>query len=96
MCTDNTRCELGDAIKRVIRERYSDHRNVSEEQVLGDMIAAHFRWNGQAILKTSALALEDANYHDECEQVMHMLKRFSGPKPGPFSTSFPSNHDGNQ
>jgi len=94
MCTDNNRCELGDAIKRAIRERYSDDQHVSEEQVLSDLMAAHFRWNGQAILKTAALALEDANFHDECELVMQMLKRFRRPTPRPFSTHFPSNQDG--
>lgn len=79
MCTDKTRCPLGDAIKRAIQECYSEKNSVSEEQVLGVMIAVHFGWDGLAILKTAALALEDANFHDECEQVMQMLRRLRQP-----------------
>lgn len=37
-------------------------------------MSAHFQWNGLAILETSALALEDANYHDECLQVNELLR----------------------
>ncbi len=75
MCTNKTSCPLGDVIRNVNRDFYSADHNVTEEEVLAVMISVHFEWNGRSVLKTAALALEDANYHDECEQVMQMLKR---------------------
>ena len=41
----------------------------SDEQVLGRLIAEHFRWDGGAILRTAVAALIDANFHAEATQV---------------------------
>jgi hypothetical protein len=47
--------------------------DASEEHILGVMLACHFGWNGVKVLKTAAEALEDANFHGECELVHRMI-----------------------
>ena len=74
MCTDDKRCSLGNPIQRTIGEFYADDRNVTEEHVLGIMIAVHFGWDGLKILKAASAALEDANFHGECELVEQMIE----------------------
>ena len=74
MCTETIICPLGKAIKRAFLECYADDRGAAEEHILGVMIAVHFGWNGLDILKTASAALEDANFHDECELVEQMIK----------------------
>ncbi|HEX3147897.1 MAG TPA: hypothetical protein VHR66_07420 [Gemmataceae bacterium] len=60
------------------RDFYSSDHAATETDVLGVMIAVHFGWNGLAVLKTAAAALEDANFHDESAQVQQMLRRLRG------------------
>ena len=92
MCTEKTRCPLGDAIRSVKKEFYSQDRNATEEDILGVMIAVHFGWDGLAILQTAAVALEDANFHDECEQVMRMLKRLKQPNRSAIDSAKQTEH----
>jgi hypothetical protein len=79
MCYEKFECRLGKAIRQqwdwllsrgVIKDGTESDQ---EEYVLALMVAEHFRWNGIAILETFALALEDANYHRECNQVRGMI-----------------------
>ena len=42
---------------------------------LGCAIAAHAGWDGIRIMETFAAALEDANFHGECAQVLDMLAK---------------------
>ena len=80
MCNDKKICPIGRLIiheldarlARGATRRPSDSE--AEEQVLGLLIAGHFQWNGLAILRTAALALEDANFHQECELVHRMIE----------------------
>jgi hypothetical protein len=64
-------------LNEIVREERAaswgqDH--VSEEHILSVIIASHFQWNGIKILSTAAAALEDANFHDECELLHRMIK----------------------
>jgi hypothetical protein len=36
---------------------------VSDQEILGVMIASYFKWNGQSIFETMQNAFEDANFH---------------------------------
>ena len=77
MCYDQTKCRLG----RLIHERMEQmQRNdalsedMGEAAVLGLMMSEHFRWSGLPILKAASAALEDANFHLECELVEQMIR----------------------
>ena len=41
----------------------------TEEEALGLVIATHFGWDGAAIMRVFAAALEDANFHTEAAHV---------------------------
>ena len=58
---------LQDLINRERRTRGDQPE--TDEQVFGRIVAAHFRWDGGAILRTASEALTDANFHTEAEAV---------------------------
>ena len=54
---------------------FTDPAKASDEDALGIVIAHHFEWDGHAILRTAAAALEDANFHGEAGEVLAMVER---------------------
>jgi hypothetical protein len=79
MCYEKYECPLGKTILKqmdlllsrgVVRPGTDSDR---EEYVLARMIGEHFGWDGLRILEGSALTLEDANCHRECNQVRGMI-----------------------
>lgn len=47
----------------------------SNSELMGMLISKYFKWNGVEILEASAYALEDANFHKECEVVTDLLNK---------------------
>lgn len=41
----------------------------TDEEALGIMVSQFFEWDGAAIMRTLAEALEDANFHSEVEKL---------------------------
>ena len=46
----------------------------SEASGMGMIVARTFGWDGVQIMEAFAEALEDANFHKQCEKVREMLK----------------------
>lgn len=46
----------------------------SDEEAMGMLVSKFFEYNGDAILKASSLALENANFHKEAEVVEALIK----------------------
>lgn len=55
-------------------ERFTSGYEATDAEALGLLVAGHFSWDGVAIMKTAAFALEDANFHTESGAVMEMAK----------------------
>lgn len=47
--------------RQVFRPEYAD--KVTDEEVLGVILARHFKWDGRACFETLTHALEDSNFH---------------------------------
>lgn len=47
--------------------------DVSDEKVLGVLIAKYLHWDGDAIVETLVAALVDANFHAEAARVQALL-----------------------
>jgi hypothetical protein len=73
MPTSLIQARLQRVIWKALDEIREEGSEMTEEELLGLMLATHFRWDGVKVLKTAAAALEDANYHGECEQVRKMI-----------------------
>jgi len=77
MCNDTKECPLGRLISRewdAMLGRGGITEEAGEEEVLGLLISHHFTWDSVKILEMAATALEDANYHRECECVLGLLR----------------------
>lgn len=46
----------------------------TEEECIGLILATHFSWDGTAIMRAFASALEDANFHTEAAKVQEWLE----------------------
>lgn len=62
-------------IERKKSEAFHSPEGASDEDALGILIAAYFEWDGAAIMRTAARALEDANFHSESAEVAAMAER---------------------
>ena len=60
-------------IERQRAESFRPGANVSDEKVLGVLIAKYARWDGAAIVETLVAALVDANFHAEAARVQALL-----------------------
>lgn len=60
-------------IERQRAESFRPGANVSDERVLGVLIAKYLRWDGAAIAETAIAALEDANFSAEADLVRTAL-----------------------
>jgi hypothetical protein len=47
--------------REVFRPEYAD--KVTDQEVLGVILARHFKWDGRACFETLQAALEDSNFH---------------------------------
>jgi hypothetical protein len=67
---------MSDPLKELIEqqeeESFTDPSTATDEDALGILIAHHFTWDGEAILRVFEAALEDANFHTEAEAVAAM------------------------
>jgi hypothetical protein len=56
---------LPELIEQTRRESFDPKYwdQVTDQEVLGVILARHFKWNGRACFETLTHALEDANYH---------------------------------
>jgi hypothetical protein len=61
------------ALNALIRQQKYESANnpdaMKDEVALGILISKHFGWDGDAILRVTVAALEDANFHREAEVV---------------------------
>lgn len=68
--------------KTAFVKEYQD--KATDEEALGMIISNELDWDGIAILKTSAYALEDANFHKESQMIREkaeeLEKRFKNNK----------------
>ena len=53
---------------------------VNDENVLGVLIATHFKWNGQACFDTLKQALEDSNFHTVNRKLSETWNQWEGAK----------------
>ena len=60
-------------IERQRAESFRPGADVSDEKVLGVLIAKYARWDGAAIVETLVAALVDANFHAEAARVQALL-----------------------
>lgn len=69
--------------KTFYREEY--WTQISDEEVLGVIVAKYTEWRGDRIIKTFLEALEDANYHELREQIEQLTsKKLPAPLRGWF------------
>lgn len=54
--------------------------SVSDAEVLGVIIAKHFKWDGQACFETLTHALEDSNFHTANRALAETWKTIEGGK----------------
>lgn len=47
---------------------------IEDAEVLGIMVSNYVEWDGAAVIRAFASALEDANFHDEMKVVMEQFK----------------------
>lgn len=60
--------------KDVAETTFVEGYEASEEEALGIALARHFRWDGIALMKMAAAALEDSNYHAEAAKLDEMIE----------------------
>lgn len=60
-------------IERQRAESFRPGANVSDEKVLGVLIARYLRFDGAAIIEAAVAALVDANFHDEAARVQALV-----------------------
>jgi hypothetical protein len=60
-------------IERQRAESFQPGAPVSDEKVLGVLIAKYLRWDGDAIVETLVAALVDANFHDDAARVQALV-----------------------
>ena len=58
---------LPELIEQTRKERFNPKywNQVSDAEVLGVILANHFKWDGKACFDTLTYALEDSNFHSE-------------------------------
>lgn len=56
---------LSPLVEATKQSAFTDDYTATTEEALGIILAKFYEWNGNKILKASAYALEDANYHTE-------------------------------
>jgi hypothetical protein len=61
-------------IEQKKRQAFGPGHDATDEQALGILIAHHFKWSGDAILRTAASALNDANFNEEAETLAAMAE----------------------
>lgn len=60
--------------KAVAETTFMEDYEASEEETLGIALARHFRWDGIALMKMAAAALEDSNFHAEAAKLDEMIE----------------------
>ena len=55
------------------RESFTSPETTSNEEAMGLLMSKFFEWDGVKILKATSSALEDANFHSECQKVEDMI-----------------------
>lgn len=61
-------------LEEIKEQAFTDPSTATETETVGLLLAGHFEWSGTDILESCMYALEDSNFHDECEQINQMLK----------------------
>ena len=59
-------------------EDYQKNANAKDllEEGLGMALASWSEWSGDVLMRVFRAALEDANFHEEAEQVEQMLEKY--------------------
>src|SRR3954470_12526833 len=65
--------QLGRLVRTMVRQLREENSSTTEEEIVGILLANHFRWDGVKILEASAAALEVAGFDAECEVVRRMI-----------------------
>lgn len=61
-------------LKNIKAKSFVKGYEASDEEAMALLVSKFFEWNGDAILKTASLALEDANFHKESGIVEALIK----------------------
>lgn len=71
---------LPELIDQTRKERFDPRywSQVSDAEVLGVIIANHFKWDGQACFETLTHALEDSNFHTANRALAETWKSIEG------------------
>ena len=64
---------LRELINKTRAESFRPGVDVSDEKVLGVLIARYLDFDGAAIIETAVAALVDANFHDEAARVQALI-----------------------
>jgi hypothetical protein len=74
MTTLEVQVELGKLLQQIKESAYVEGYNATDEEAMGLVISKYFEWDGISILKASARAVEDANYHSEASAIYKMVE----------------------
>lgn len=74
------RTELVETIKKALPEIKKEcfvesaQATVTDVEVVALVLSSLFQWDAADILRTAAYALEDSNYHRDCEKLLEMAE----------------------
>lgn len=60
-------------LERINNESFINTYKATDEECLGMLLSKFTEWNGLAILTIARYALEDANFHSECEEIDKLI-----------------------
>ncbi len=72
--TDTSEPKLTAIAEERAARSFIDSYEATEEEAIGLVLASHFSWDGSAIMRAFASALEDANFHPEAAKVQEWLE----------------------
>ncbi len=71
--------QMKDQVKKILdqikQESFVKGYQATDEEAMGLLLSKYFQWDGVKIMQASANALEDANFHSECAQIVEMIER---------------------
>ena len=74
--TRDTQIELvNQVLEEIKKTSFIPSYKATNEEALAMLISRHSDYDGASILEASALALEDANFHPECQTLLEMAGR---------------------
>lgn len=65
--------KLKELIEQIKQEYFKNPTDTSDAEVLGIVIANHFKWNGYEIMEAFQSALTDSNFHTEAKEIENWM-----------------------